>query len=164
MCDGWCREALEEGGVFMLQDESGLDRILNQMRTALIIHPKHGTVLAAGSVYPFIVEFVYQTMLYAIPEQEDAPYAHEILVLKEYIGNHFMYPISLDDLCKVVPVTHQHLCRMFKEALGMRPMEYVNGVRIEMAKSLLCLLRRMLISPRHPLRRIRWGCIGRHLR
>ncbi len=128
---------LEEGGVFMLQDESGLDRILNQMRTALINHPKHGTVLAAGFVYPFIMEFVYQTTLYAVPEQEELPYAHQVLALKEYIGNHFMYPITLDDLCKVVPVSHQHLCRMFKEALGMRPMEYINGVRIEMAKSLL---------------------------
>ena len=29
------------------------------------------------------------------------------------------------------------LCRIFKDALGMRPMEYVNQVRIEMAKSLL---------------------------
>lgn len=128
---------LENGGVFMLQDESGLDRILNQMRMDLIEHPVHGNVLAAGAVYAFIIEFVYQTSLYEIKESEGMPYERQILALKEYIGSHFMYPITLDDLCKVVPVTHQHICRIFKETLGLRPMEYVNQVRIEMARSLL---------------------------
>ena len=55
---------LENGGVYTLQDESGLDRILNQMRMVLIEHPKHGNVLAAGAVYAFIIEFIYQIVLY----------------------------------------------------------------------------------------------------
>ena len=128
---------LEDGGVFMLHEESGLDRILNQMRMFLTTHPKHGSILAAGEVYPFLMEFVYQTSLYKISESEGIPYEQQILSLKEYIGNHFMYPVSLEDLCKVVPATHQHICRIFKEALGMRPMEYVNQVRIAQAKNLL---------------------------
>ncbi len=128
---------LEEGYVFMLQDESGLDRILNQMRMALIGHPEHGTVLAAGSVYSFMMEFAYQGRLRSTAETVDRPYENQILALQEYIGKHFMYPITLEDLCRVVPVTHQHLCRIFKEALGVRPTEYINQVRVEMARSLL---------------------------
>lgn len=128
---------LEEGGVFMLWDESGLDRIMNQMRTALINHPKHGSVLAAGLVYSFIIEFIYQTMLHETPEQDEMPYKYQVLALQEYIGEHYMFPISLEDLCKVVPVTHQHMCRIFKEALGMRPMEYINQIRVGAARSLL---------------------------
>lgn len=128
---------LEQGGVFRLQDESGLDRILNQMRRDLIEHPKHGNVLAAGAVYSFIIEFVYQTNLHQMKESDDMPYEQQILALQEYISNHFMYPITLDDLCKIVPVSHQHICRIFRETLGMRPVEYINQVRIEMAKSLL---------------------------
>lgn len=128
---------LEQGGVFMLQDESGLDRILNQMRMDLIGHPKHGNVLAAGAVYSFLMEFIYQTSLYQIRESDGMPYERQILALKEYISNHFMYPIGLDDLCKVVPVTHQHMCRIFRETLGLRPVEYINQVRVEMARSLL---------------------------
>lgn len=128
---------LEDGGVFMVQDESGLDRILNQMRTTLINHPKHGSVLAAGSVYSFILEFIYQTSLREISEEVEMPYEHQILALKEYIDVHYMHPISLEDLCQVIPVTHQHMCRIFREALGMRPMEYIRQVRIENACSLL---------------------------
>lgn len=128
---------LEDGCVFLLEDESGLDRILNRMRMALIEHQKHGNVLAAGSVYPFIIEFAYQAKLRTVVESTDVQYERQILALKEYIGNHFMYPISLDDLCRIVPVTHQHMCRIFKETLGVRPTEYINQVRVEMAKSLL---------------------------
>lgn len=128
---------LEEGCVFLLQDESSLERILNQMRMALIGHPRHGTVLAAGLVYPFIIEFAYRAGLRTTTESADMPYERQILALKEYIGNHFMYPITLDDLCRVVPVTHQHMCRIFKETLGVRPTEYINQVRVEMARSLL---------------------------
>lgn len=128
---------LEEGGVFMVQDESELDRLLHQMRMALIHHPKHGNVLSAGLVYAFILEFIYQTSLRDISEEVRTPYEHQMLALKEYVAQHYMHPISLADLCQVVPVTHQHMCRMFKEALGVSPMEYVNRVRIENACSLL---------------------------
>lgn len=128
---------LEQGGVFTLQDESGLDRILNRMRMDIIEHPKNGNVLAAGEVYAFIIEFVYQTSLHKVKENDGIPHEQEIRALKEYVSIHFMYPITLDDLCSVVPVSHQHICRIFKETLGVRPMEYVNQVRVSMAKSLL---------------------------
>ncbi|MDE6567362.1 MAG: AraC family ligand binding domain-containing protein, partial [Lachnospiraceae bacterium] len=97
---------LEQGGVFMLQDESGLDRILNHMRMDLIEHPKHGNVLAAGGVYSFLMEFVYQISLCQTEKSERIPHEKQILALKEYISSHCMHPISLDDLCKVVPVSH----------------------------------------------------------
>lgn len=128
---------LENGGVFSLQDESELDRILNQMRMDLIKHPKTGNILAAGAVYPFIIEFVYQTTLYRLKESQNTPYEQQIRALQEYISTHCVHPISMDDLCRVVPVSPQHICRIFKEALGVRPMEYINQVRIELACSLL---------------------------
>lgn len=128
---------LENGGVFTLHDETCLDRILNRMRMALISHPKHGNMLAAGEVYHFIMEFVYQAMFCDKEEQVELPHEEYILALKEYINVHFMHPISMDDLCGVVPVTHQHLCRIFKETTGLRPIEYVNKVRIDMSKQLL---------------------------
>ncbi len=128
---------LEKGGVYTLHDETELDRILNHMRMLLIEHPKHGNLLASGYIYPFIMEFVYQTSLYDRSEVENIPYENQIKSLKEYISTHFMHPITLDDLCKVVPSTHQHMCRMFRESLNMRPTQYINKVRVDMAKSLL---------------------------
>lgn len=128
---------LENGGVFTLQDESELDRILNQMRMDLIKHPKTGNILAAGAVYRFIMEFVYQTAMIHTNECNDTPYGRQLLILQEYISTHFVHPITMDDLCKVISVSPQHICRIFKETLGIRPTEYINRVRVDTACSLL---------------------------
>lgn len=128
---------LENGGVFTLHDESELDRILNQIRMELIKHPKTGNVLAAGSVYPFIIEFIYQTMLYNSTEFNNTPYEQQMRTLQEYIKIHCVHPISISDLCKVLAVSPQHVCRIFKKTLGIHPTEYINQVRIELACSML---------------------------
>lgn len=128
---------LENGGVFTLHDESELDRILNQIRMELIKHPKTGNVLAAGSVYPFIIEFIYQTMLYNSTEFNNTPYEQQMRTLQEYIKIHCVHPISISDLCKVLAVSPQHVCRILKKTLGIHPTEYINQVRIELACSML---------------------------
>ncbi|MCR5587673.1 MAG: AraC family transcriptional regulator [Lachnospiraceae bacterium] len=128
---------LTEIKIFELRDEAELDRILNKMRTDLILHPKHGPILAAGSVYNYIIEFMYQCELCKNGEAKENSHEAQMLLLKEYIGKHFMYPVTMEDLCNVVKVTKQHMCRIFKETVSMRPMEYVNYVRIDMAKGLL---------------------------
>ena len=128
---------LENGGVFTLHDESELDRILNQIRMELIKHPKTGNVLAAGFVYPFIIEFIYQTMLYNSTEFNNTPYEQQMRTLQEYIKIHCVHPISISDLCKVLAVSPQHVCRIFKKTLGIHPTEYINQVRIELACSML---------------------------
>lgn len=128
---------LDKGGVYSLADESGLDRILNRMRMDIITHPEHGNMLASGRSYSFFMEFVYQTRFVSQEEKSTYPHEEQIMALKEYISIHFMHPISMDDLCKVVPVTHQHMCRIFKEMTGQRPIEYVNQVRVDMSKQLL---------------------------
>lgn len=46
-------------------------------------------------------------------------------------------PISLDDIAGKLSVTPQHTCVLFQHALGMRPFEYITGVRLRKAKELL---------------------------
>jgi AraC-like DNA-binding protein len=128
---------LEGGGVYLLEDESELDVILNRMRRKLIQNEESGNLFAAGYVYEFIFEFARQTSLKDKKRMKDGKYSFYMKELREYIGNHFMHPITLENLCEVIAVSPQHLCRIFKESVGMRPMEYVAQVRVEMAKSLL---------------------------
>lgn len=128
---------LEGGGVYQLEDESELDLILNRMRRKLIQNEESANIFAAGYVYEFIIEFARQTSLKDKKRLKEGKYALYMKELKEYVGNHFMYPISLDNLCEVIAVSPQHLCRIFKESTGMRPMEYVTQVRVDMAKNLL---------------------------
>lgn len=59
----------------------------------------------------------------------------------EFIDAHFAEDITLAKLTEIWadarPVTAQHFCRVFKSAVGMRPMEYIARRRIARAKLLL---------------------------
>lgn len=50
-----------------------------------------------------------------------------------------MNVIELTDLCDIMKVTPQYLCRVFKNSLGIRPLEYITKKRIQMAKQLLVM-------------------------
>lgn len=54
-----------------------------------------------------------------------------------HIGEHLHLPISLDELARLIHVTPQHLCLLFKKTYRLRPMEYVNRERINRSKELL---------------------------
>lgn len=125
------------GMVFQLQDEAELDRILNKMRQYVILNSDYGTMLAASYLYPFIMEFIHQSRLFDKEVEKADISSRQIKLLEEYIKVHYMHHISMDDLCKVIRVTPQHVCRIFKKNLNLRPMEYIRKVRIDEAKSLL---------------------------
>jgi AraC family transcriptional regulator of arabinose operon len=46
-------------------------------------------------------------------------------------------PLTLDMLAQRLGVTPQHACHLFRQALGMRPFEYLKRVRLRKAKELL---------------------------
>ena len=51
-----------------------------------------------------------------------------------YIEKHYGEDISLQNLAEICGVSTQHFCRLFREEMGMRPMEYVARKRISEAK------------------------------
>lgn len=54
-----------------------------------------------------------------------------------YIEEHLHEPITLQELANTAMITPQYLCLLFKKALNMRPMMYVNQERINLSKALL---------------------------
>ena len=57
--------------------------------------------------------------------------------VQEYIENNFEQPIQVSDLATMVNVTSRTLNRRFQSCVAMRPIEYIQAVRIEQAKRLL---------------------------
>ena len=55
----------------------------------------------------------------------------------EYINSNYSKKISLEDICENVHISKYHLCRRFKETVGMTVMEYVQETRVAAAKSML---------------------------
>ena len=54
-----------------------------------------------------------------------------------YMDENYRHEISLENLADLTGVTLQHFCRVFRERIGMRPMEYLARKRISEAKKLL---------------------------
>lgn len=57
--------------------------------------------------------------------------------LKDFVGKHITEKISLESLQKVAYMSKSSLTRMFKDELGVTPMEYVINQRLQHAKELL---------------------------
>lgn len=62
-----------------------------------------------------------------------------ILHAKGIIDHRYAEELSLDELARSVAVSPFYLCRLFKEELGCSFTEYLTGVRLERARSLLAL-------------------------
>lgn len=60
-----------------------------------------------------------------------------ISVVAEYIDNHYMEELNLQFLADLAHGSPYHLHRTFKKVNGVTPVEYIQNVRIEQAKSRL---------------------------
>lgn len=54
-----------------------------------------------------------------------------------YMENHYMEDITLQKLCEISGVSKQYFCRIFKEKMDMRPLEYLARKRVSKAKVML---------------------------
>ena len=63
----------------------------------------------------------------------------DILVkqVQEFIENNFEQPLQVSELAAMINVTPRTLNRRFQSCVAMRPVEYIQAVRIEQAKRLL---------------------------
>lgn len=68
------------------------------------------------------------------------PKAHvpeEINRLRSYVENHYMNPITHEDLSRVLHCSRSAMYRRFREYFGVSPSHYVNSVRMRRAQFLL---------------------------
>lgn len=146
---------MEKGGMYPLADIAPLDIIMNRMHSELIKDKENGNVYASACIMEFIMEFARQAgnikLKTVLSENENDIYAGHMKILKDYIEYHYMHHIALSELCELIDVSPQHLCRIFKYCVGMRPMEYIVHKRIDAAKELL-------INSSHSISDIAYWC------
>lgn len=136
------------GGVYHLWNLTGLEIQMNKMREELLNDEVLGNYYASAHVQEFIMEFIKQTGILnsqrkqgKITEgntvQKKNIYQKHMKILIDYVDHHFMNTITETDLCQLLNLTPQHLGRITRACSGMTPMEYINHVRIDKARSYL---------------------------
>lgn len=126
---------LDHTSVFKFQDISTLDAILDRMRSAIMADDIMGNYTASGILYEFLTTFHRLTSDSFASTNKKTMYRLSPVVA--YIKKNYNQQITMDKLCDTILVSPQHLCRLFKEQLNFRPMEYVCQIRIQEAKNLL---------------------------
>lgn len=133
-CDTMLAEiGLDRPQTFTLGNTEMLEHFFRNMHEALQNDRIDGNLRASGYLYDFLIE------LDRVKNAGDLSGSSHPAVTKcvEYINENYMYQITLEDLCAVADLSKQHLCRVFRGVLGVRPMEYIAKRRIQAAKEML---------------------------
>ncbi|WP_234340328.1 AraC family transcriptional regulator [Gorillibacterium timonense] len=55
----------------------------------------------------------------------------------DYMETHYPLPVTLEELAEVIGVSAKHFCLIFRRTVKMRPMEYLNLLRIRKSKEIM---------------------------
>ncbi len=116
-------------------DGSMLEKIYNKMFVAQKTDKIYGNYTCSGLLYDYLLEFHRQV---SIKNSSGGTNKSELLMpVLGFIDDHFSEDFSLTVLAELAGVSSQHLCRVFKETMHMRPNEYLTYRRLGEAKNLL---------------------------
>ena len=116
-------------------DSHSLNKIYNKMFVAQKTDKIYGDYTCSGLIYDYLLEFYRQVSSSNTSGSTDK--SEQLMPILNYIDDHFSEDFSMTVLAEVAGISSQHLCRIFKETMHMRPMEYVTYRRLGEAKTLL---------------------------
>ncbi len=99
---------------------------------------KNGFALAVNGVAQLLFADVLRLTSPAAPSPSTAKVSRTASQAKAIIDVSFAEPLRLNDLAKAVFVNRYSLVHAFQKAYRTTPMQYLNAVRINRAKTLLC--------------------------
>lgn len=139
--DGYaCRHILSEFGmtkpVSVKADNSDeMQKLYNKMLSTLKTDMVYGDYTCSGLIYQYVIEF---HRLVSDKSPAGGMDRSDILVpVLNYIDENFRENFPMTVLAEQAGISPQHLCRIFRQTMHMRPGEYLTRRRIKEAKQLL---------------------------
>jgi AraC-like DNA-binding protein len=117
------------------------DKKLNEFLDKIIFEINGGAkeykLAAKGLIYSL---FAYLSRNYASKDDNAGVNTKKLDAIKssiDYMENNYDKPITLEDICTSSNLSKYYFCRIFKEALGKSPIQYLNYLRTIKAMRLL---------------------------
>lgn len=117
--------------------------LLDCIRQLLIIY-EHRSPAFEMSLKGLLLLLIADIFKYGLIEKNDElrnHHGHEldqkIKQVLTYMEENSFEKLGLDELASVASLSRSHFCKFFKSQTGMRPMEYLNFIRINKAANLL---------------------------
>lgn len=117
---------------------NNLDKTLssfNKIFVTLRADDNSGKFIASSVLYEILVELYI--LLHGKHENEASKESSIIQKIQLYIDENYNQYLTIDELSKLVNVTPQYLCKLFKKHLRIRPFQYIAMKRIQNAKKML---------------------------
>ncbi len=114
---------------------ASLHSLFNRMFTALKTDKVYGSCTCAGLMYEYLMELYRRCSDRSQTGGSD--HSSLLMPVLDYIDDHYAEDFAMTALSDVAGVTPQHLCRIFKKTMNMRPSEYLARRRLQTAKELL---------------------------
>ena len=139
--DGYCCEwviddlSLGQASVVTLPESSAAEDIFDKMLISQREDILYCGYSCSGLVYDMLIEF-HRHMSADVTSSRSRKLSTILPALK-FMHDHFSEDFSLSSLSAVIGVTPQHFCRLFREALSMRPTDYLLKLRLDEAKRLI---------------------------
>ena len=111
--------------------EKTFDRMIKAIETD-ILYCDH---ICSGLIYDYILEF--HRYMNSDTGNERSRNMTMLMPALRFMYENFKRDISVTELSAMVGVTPQHFCRVFGKTMDMRPVEFLNKIRLEEAKRLL---------------------------
>lgn len=84
---------------------------------------------------------IFHKLLQFIYNQKQQSFRHTppkaATMMKHYLDEHFQEKVRIDDLARLVFLSHSQVIRLFRTSFGITPMEYVENRRMDCAKIML---------------------------
>lgn len=120
--------------IFHISDLEKLHRLHGDVYAAASAQPASGYG-ASHMLYRFLLEFMSCIGEETLKSRHDR--YQQIQPLLQFIKERCNKDITLNDMAEITGVTPQHLCRLFRQTLNMRPFEYLTHCRLQKAKEIL---------------------------
>lgn len=135
-----CPQILQELGLtrpvcVRLEDCSPLEKLYNKLFVTQKTDHVHGDFTCSGLMYDYLLAFHKQVLDKGPSGGTDK--SSLLMPVLNYIDDNFHKDFPMTVLAELAGVSSQHLCRIFKETLHMRPTEYLTYRRLSEAKTLL---------------------------
>ena len=112
-----------------------LQSIFDRMFTVQNSDKFYCDFICSGLVYDYIIEF--HRHMNDKENKIKSERSKLLLPVLEYMDNNFKSDFPMTVLAELAGISPQHLCRVFKEAMNMRPSEYLIQKRLQESRRLL---------------------------
>jgi AraC family transcriptional regulator of arabinose operon len=128
---------LERSEVLFISNPDTTLKMMYEIASVLQI----GGLLEAVESSALLYQVLMDLFLYTSSSEIRSKHQHfeQMAPAIAYIENHYHESISLQQLADQLSVSPQHTCLLFRDSLGLRPIEYINRYRLRKAKELLLL-------------------------